>query len=90
MNNLKTKTMKKQEFINSKITMSKDEYIDKIGHCEEYEEDLIIYNHWCYIHKDKKGYNMIIENNEYHSNKIEDLEEILWDWAKHEINQIKS
>ena len=78
--------MKKQEFINSKKTKSKDEYIDKIGHCEDHEENLIVYDNWCYIHKDEKGYHMAIENNEYHSDKIEELEEILWDWAKHEIN----
>jgi len=78
--------MTKQEFINSKITMLKDKYIDEIGHCEEHEENLIVYNHWCYIHKDKNRYNMIIENNEYYSDKIEELEEILWEWAKHEIN----
>ena len=76
-----------EEFINTKTEMSRASYMELGGYAHEEERTLIVYDNHFYINKDGSDYHLIIERSEYTSKDISELEPILWEFAKHEINR---
>jgi len=81
--------MTKKEFIASRVKMTPKKYEETIGVVElNYDNEMLyVYDEWAYIIiMENNTYNLIIERSEYNSENLQELEDILWDWAQHEVN----